>query len=163
MNVGLFRHGPAVEPGTDGVSETDRPLTPEGRKKTLQAARGLRALDLGIDAVYTSPLPRALQTAEIVAGVLRLPAPKILGALGPGGSARRLLDCLAKLDSETPLLVGHEPLLSAAVSLAVCGGERGSFEMKKAGLAWMELEADAARPRGLLKLLLSGSALRRLG
>jgi phosphohistidine phosphatase len=163
MNVGLFRHGPAVEPGTDGVSEHDRPLTPEGRKKTLQAARGLRALDLGIDAVYTSPLPRALQTAEIVAGVLRLRAPKILESLSPGGSARRLLAGVAKLDSETPLLVGHEPLLSAAVSLAVCGGEGGAFELKKAGLAWVELDDVSARPRGVLLLLLTGSALRKLG
>lgn len=162
MNVGFFRHGPAVAVGTAGVAESDRPLTKDGRRKTLEAARGLLSLDLGIDAVYTSPLPRALETAEIVAGVLKLPTPKILDALGPGGSARRLLEGLRGLDAESPLLVGHEPLLSAAVSLAVCGDPNGGFEMKKAGLAWVELDTAAARPRGLLKLLLSGAALRKL-
>ena len=161
MNVGFFRHGPAVEPGTKGVSEAERPLTPEGRQKTLQAAKGLKALDLGIDAIYTSPLLRALQTAEIVAGVLGLPDPEILDTLSPGGSARRLLEGLRNLGAKTPLLVGHEPLLSTAVSLAVCGGEAGAFEMKKAGLAWVEFDS-AARPRGLLHLLLSGAALRKL-
>ena len=80
----------------------------------------------------------------------------------PGGSARRLLDGLRHLDAKTPLLVGHEPLLSTAVSLAVCGGEAGAFEMKKAGLAWVEFDDAAARPRGLLQLLLSGAALRKL-
>jgi phosphohistidine phosphatase len=163
MNVGFFRHGPAVDRGTKGVSEADRPLTPEGRKKTLQAAKGLKALDLGIDAIFTSPLPRALQTAEIVAGLLRLPAPVVLDELSPGGSARRLLGGLRNLDAKTPLLVGHEPLLSTAVSLAVCGGEAGSFELKKAGLAWVEMDDASARPRGLLQLLLTGSALRKLG
>jgi phosphohistidine phosphatase len=163
MNVGFFRHGPAAARGTEGVSEADRPLTSEGRKKTLQAAKGLKSLDLGVDAVYTSPLPRALQTAAIVAEVLRLPAPEVLDELSPGGSARRLLEGLRKLNVKTPLLVGHEPLLSTAVSLAVCGGEAGSFELKKAGLAWVEMDDASARPRGVLKLLLTGSALRKLG
>ncbi len=162
MNVGFFRHGPAVARGTEGVSEADRPLTPEGRKKTLQAARGLWTLKLGIDAVYTSPLPRALETAEIVAGVLELPAPKVLEGLSPSGSPRRLLAGLRELDSETPLLVGHEPLLSSAVMLAISGGSAGSIELKKAGLAVVEMEAASARPHGVLKLLLSGAALRKM-
>ncbi|HLY11168.1 MAG TPA: histidine phosphatase family protein [Planctomycetota bacterium] len=163
MNVGFFRHGPAVARGTEGVAESDRPLTPEGRKKTVQAARGLRALGLGIDAVYTSPLPRALQTAEIVAGVLQLAAPTVLDGLSPSGSPRRLLAGLRELDSESPLLVGHEPLLSSAVMLAISGAAAGAIELKKAGLAVVEMESAAARPRGMLKLLLSGSALRKLG
>jgi len=163
MNVGFFRHGPAVARGTEGVSEADRPLTPEGRKKTVQAAKGLRGLDLGVDAIYTSPLPRALQTAEIVAGVLQLPAPSVLDGLSPGSSPRRLLEGLKDLKGETPLLVGHEPLLSSAVLLAICGASAGSIELKKAGLAVVELEMSSARARGMLKLLLSGSALRKLG
>ena len=40
MKVGFFRHGPAVARGTEGMSEAERPLTSEGRKKTLLAARG---------------------------------------------------------------------------------------------------------------------------
>jgi phosphohistidine phosphatase len=163
MNVGLFRHGPAVARGTDGVSEADRPLTAEGRKKTTQAARGLRALDLDIDAVFSSPLPRALQTAAIAARILRLPAPRVLEGLSPGGSARRLLESLRNLEADRPLLVGHEPLLSSAVSLAVTGATTGAFELRKAGLAWIELDSSSARPRGVLKLLLTGSALRKLG
>lgn len=163
MNVGFFRHGPAVARGTEGVADADRPLTPEGRKKTVQAARGLRALDLGFDAVYTSPLPRALQTAEIVAELLGLPAPSVLDGLNPDGSPRRLLAGLRELVAESPLLVGHEPLLSSAVLTAVCGAASGSLELKKAGLAVVELESSSARPKGTLKLLLSAGALRRLG
>ena len=162
MNAGFFRHGPAVAHGTEGVAESDRPLTKEGRRKTMDAARGLRSLDLGIDAIFTSPLPRALQTAEIVARVLRLPAPQILDLLGPGNPPRSFLAGLRDLKADNPLLVGHEPQLSSTVSLAVCGDPAGGFEMKKAGLAWVEFDAAAARPRGLLKLLLSGAALRKM-
>lgn len=162
MNVGFFRHGIAVERGTKGVSEEDRPLTPEGREKTKEAARGLRELDLGVDVVYTSPLPRALQTAEIVTGVLKLPPAEILDGLSPGGSPRRLLAGLSDLEAKAPLLVGHEPLLSSAVLLAVTGTAAGSLELKKAGLAVVEIE-PGSRARGTLKLLLDGSTLRRLG
>lgn len=163
MNVGFFRHGPAVARGTEGVSEADRPLTPEGRKKTEEAARGLRELDLGFDVVYTSPLPRALQTAEIVAELLKLEAPEVLDGLSPGGSPRRLLAGLSDLEGESPLLVGHEPLLSSAVLLAVTGTASGSIELRKAGLAVVEFEAGSARARGTLKLLMAGGVLRKLG
>ena len=162
MNVGFFRHGPAVARGTEGIAEADRPLTADGRKKTVQAAKGLRALDLKFDAIFTSPLPRARQTAEIVAGVLQLKAPEVLDGLSPGGSPRRLLSGLRELKAETPLLVGHEPLLSSSVLLAICGAAAGAIELKKAGLAVVEFESSSARPRGMLKLLLSGSALRAL-
>jgi phosphohistidine phosphatase len=159
MNVGIFRHGIAVAHGTPGVAESERPLTPEGRKKTAQAAKGLRRLDLGFDAIYTSPLPRALQTAEILTEALRLGKPKILDALLPGTPARHLLQELRKLSDTSPLLVGHEPQLSASISLAVCGAAKGSFELKKAGMAVLEIEKSGAS----LKLLLSAFVLRSLG
>ena len=159
MNAGFYRHGIAVPHGTAGVAEAERPLTPEGRKKTAQAAKGLQRLDLGFDALYSSPLPRALQTAEILSEALRLGKPKILDALLPGTPARHLLEEVRSLSAKSPLLVGHEPLLSAAVSTAVCGAAKGSFELKKAGLALVELEKSGST----LKLLLSPAVLRAIG
>jgi phosphohistidine phosphatase len=159
MNVGFYRHGIAVPHGTPGVAEADRLLTPEGRRKTAQAAKGLKRLDLGFDGIYTSPLPRALQTAEIVTEALKLGKPKVLDALLPGTPARHLLDEVRSLSDKSPILIGHEPLLSAAVSTAVCGAAKGSFELRKAGLALVELEKSGST----LKLLLSPAVLRALG
>jgi phosphohistidine phosphatase SixA len=104
-----------------------------------------------------------MQTAAIVSDVLKLKPPEVLDGLSPGSSARRLLDGLANLEAETPLLVGHEPLLSSAVLLAITGAPMGSIELKKAGLAVVEIESGSARVRGMLTLLLSGAALRKLG
>ena len=41
MKLLLVRHATAVPRGTPGVSDDDRPLTPEGKTKFLAAARGL--------------------------------------------------------------------------------------------------------------------------
>ena len=163
MNVCFFRHGIAVEPGTTGVAEESRTLTEDGRRKTRQAARGLKRLNLGLDSVLTSPLPRALETAEILAEVLELPPPRPADKLLPGTSAAELLELLKDLAGNAPLLVGHEPVLSAAVSLLVSATESGDIRLKKAGMAFAKVKELAPRPRGSLLLLLTPGALRILG
>jgi phosphohistidine phosphatase len=162
MIAGFFRHGPAVERGSSEMADEDRPLTPSGRKKTLLAARGLRRLDLGFERVLTSPLPRALQTAEILCHVLKLGKPAIDDRLLPGSAARRVLEILSG-DGDATLLVGHEPDLSKAVLQAVGALGRESIELKKAGFALVRLEGAAPKPEGILTLLLTPSALRKLG
>jgi len=157
----FFRHGPAVPHGTPGVAENDRPLTPEGRKKTAEAAKGLRALDLDVTSIYTSPLPRAVQTAEILSDILHLPRPRMLEALRPEMPARRLFGELRTLKGETPVLVGHEPMLSSAVALAI--GGKAVLDLKKAGMAFVDFTPSGSRVAGLLKLLLTPAALRKLG
>jgi len=163
MNAGFFRHGPAVPRGTGGIDDPDRPLTPEGRKKTVQAARGVERLDLEFQAVFTSPLPRALETAELLAEILDLPRPRTLDLLAPGSAARRLLAELSTLKVERPLLVGHEPDLSGAVALAISGGGKVSIDLKKAGLACVDFHRTSPRPEGTLTLLLTPASLRKLG
>lgn len=163
MKVGFFRHGPAVPRGRSGIAEADRPLSREGRKKTEQAARGLLALDLGFDVIFTSPLPRALQTAEILADILHLSKPNLMEALLPGSSVRGLLGKVRALGAEAPLLVGHEPTLSSTVSFAVCSTSKGAFRLKKAGMALVEFSESRSRLRGMLTMLLTPSSLRRAG
>jgi len=161
MKAVFFRHGPAVPPGTPGIAENDRPLTPEGKKKTADAARGLRTLDLELTSIYTSPLPRAVQTAEILSDILQLPRPRMLDVLRPETPVRRLFAELRTLRGETPVLVGHEPMLSAAVALAV--GGKASIDLKKAGMAYVDFTTSASRVAGILKLVLSPGVLRKLG
>ena len=161
MKAVFFRHGPAVAHGTPGVAESDRPRTPEGRKKTAEAAKGLKELGLELTAVYTSPLPRAVQTAEILADILELSRPHAMDVLLPETPPRRLFAELRTLKGETPILVGHEPMLSAAVALAI--GGKAVIELKKAGMAYVDFTPGASRVAGILKLVLSPAVLRTLG
>ena len=56
----FFRHGIAVDREDPSVtSDTDRPLTEEGTRKTRAAAEGLKRMDLDFDLILTSPWLRA--------------------------------------------------------------------------------------------------------
>ena len=67
MTVYLLRHGIAVERGRGDVqTDAARPLTPAGRRKLRRVAVAMRAMELSFDAILSSPLVRAQQTAEVI-------------------------------------------------------------------------------------------------
>ena len=73
MNLYILRHGIAVEPGSPGYkSDSERPLIPKGERRLRSAAAAMRKLELSFDLILSSPFIRAKQTAEIVAGELKL-------------------------------------------------------------------------------------------
>ncbi len=163
MIIGFFRHGPAVPPGTPGIEDSKRPLTPDGREKTQQAVRGVQRLEIGFDKILASPLPRALETAEILAKALKMPRPQVSDRLLPGTVPRTILQAVQELACKAPVLVGHEPDLSAAVALLLGSRPEESLEIKKAGLAVVQIRSLDPRPEGTLLQLLSPATLRALG
>jgi phosphohistidine phosphatase len=145
----LLRHGIAVPPGTPGVEDDDRPLTPKGEKRMREIARGLRRLDLKLDRIVSSPVPRALRTAEIVADALGITARLDTDeALRPGRSAPFIRDWLHGREEGSLMIVGHDPAFSQLVGL-LTQGDAGQpiTELKKGGIA-----AFRAEPEGELKL-----------
>lgn len=68
MRVLLMRHGEAVDP-RPGSSDSDRWLTDAGRRTVTTIGEMLSRMDLRYDCVYTSPLVRSVQTAEILAAM----------------------------------------------------------------------------------------------
>jgi phosphohistidine phosphatase len=152
-----------VPHGTDGVAEDERPLTSDGREKTIRAARGIRALDLGIDAVFSSRLPRALDTARILSKALKLPDPQIAEELLPGAGPADLVALLRSSKADVPVVVGHEPGLTEALAHLLGQKEGTSYLLKKAGFAAVDLGTLGPRPHGALRLLLTPAVLRALG
>lgn len=65
MRVLLMRHGEAVD-SRAASSDYDRWLTDEGRRTVTTVGEMLSRMDLHYACVYTSPLVRAVQTAEIL-------------------------------------------------------------------------------------------------
>jgi len=135
----IVRHGIAVEPGTPGIADDERRLTAKGRKRMRQIARGLRRLDLNLDRIVTSPLPRARETAEIVADALgakdRLETADVLRA---SSEPAAIQSWLRERAEERLMIVGHNPSFSDLIALLVLGPtqpEARICELKKGGVA----------------------------
>lgn len=156
----VIRHGLAVPHGAEGYADDERPLTPRGEKRMLQVGRGLRALGVSIETVYTSPLPRALRTAEILVETLKRPRPalEIAEILRAGVAASTIEDWIHTLPQERLAIVGHNPDFSELVLRLLGAPENQPFELKKGGVAAFRFGEDPSiaelawlAPPGLLR------------
>jgi len=172
VGIYLMRHGIAADLGAGGViRDEDRPLTPDGRVKMQQAAEGMRQLDLKFNLIFTSPLLRARQTAEVVADILELQHKlKIIESLAPGrslvgasaGHAELFIE-IGAYSFNRVLLVGHQPDLSELASFLLTANRNLNIEFKKGGLCAIEVTAVPPRGPGLLRWTLTPRHLREIG
>lgn len=165
MMLYVIRHGIAEEVGPEG-SDGSRRLTPGGRRKLRAAAAGMRALGLAFDALLTSPLVRAAETAAIVAEAFGgRPAPRELAALEPGVPPVETVRALrAFARSKHVAVVGHEPGLSSVAALLLTGSPDGlRLVLKKGGLLHLEVRDPGRGGGATLRCMLTPRQLRRLG
>ena len=152
LKLYFLRHGQAGNwqdwPGDDAL----RPLTVEGKKRMKREATAIGKLELRLEIIISSPLVRALQTAEIVAKAQGASARLITdGRLGPGFGPKHLAALVAEHRGARGLmLVGHEPDFSETIS-RLTGGAR--LTMKKGALAYVEVEDPTALKGTLVWLI----------
>src|SRR5579871_1808490 len=119
MRLYVMRHGPAEETAPSGV-DADRALTPVGRDRVRSVAKELAVAGEEPLHIVTSPLVRAVQTAEIVAITTKLGdrggSVEVHREVAPGGDSVKLAYRLAVEGAERVMLVGHEPDLSALLA-----------------------------------------------
>ena len=113
MQVFLIRHAAAVDE-TLTLRDPHRHLTAHGRVQARSLGDRLRWHDCTPTHVWSSPLVRAVQTAELVVAGIGCDVPvEVAMDLAPDGSARALVAALGQLPADAHvLLVGHEPSLS---------------------------------------------------
>jgi phosphohistidine phosphatase len=156
MELYFLRHGIAADAGPDGSGDAGRPLTKEGSAKIKAEARGLLKLGVQPDALLSSPLVRARETAAIVAHELGLEL-MLADELAPGCDLARLFGLLGEhRAAERVMVVGHEPDFSDMIG-ALTGGSR--VQLKKGGLGRVDLEM-LEEGAGTLIWLLPPRALR---
>ena len=158
MHLYFLRHGIA-EDRQPGCSDAERRLTPEGIEEMERVGEGLRALDLRLDAILTSPLVRARETAEIAAKALHMrdrlhEEPPLASGARFGDLHQALADAPEKA---RVMLVGHEPDLSGFVEVLT----EGRVRMEKASLVYVKVRA-VEPGMGELRWLLEAGQLGRL-
>jgi phosphohistidine phosphatase len=117
MKVVLVRHAEAAPGDPDEL----RALTAEGHERARKLGEQLRADGVAPDAVLSSPLLRARQTAAD----LGFGDPEALGALAPGATADDVRTAVQGR-GETVVVVGHQPDCSR-ITAELRGGAEPSF------------------------------------
>jgi phosphohistidine phosphatase len=162
MDLLVLRHG---EAGRSSLMPGDskRSLTSEGKQEIVDLSDGLNSLKLKLDHIFTSPLLRAKQTAEIVAKSLKYKGIiQDLDALKPEGNRLEFYSALSKLKRDSVVLVvGHEPYLSQLISESISQSDC-RINLKKAGLARIKVLSILPKLKGDLRWLLTPKLLKKI-
>jgi len=165
MQLYIVRHGIAIDrEDPKSPSDPERFLTPEGLKKTREAARGTAALGVEPELFLSSTYVRAMQTAEIFASEMKYPKARIRQTelLLPGAQPAAFFRELGRLAKslESAACFGHAPHLDELLSFAL-GAKKDLTGLKKAGVACLEL-TRVSPPTGTLVWLATPKILRKM-
>lgn len=159
----IVRHAIAAERGPEWPDDSKRPLTDRGIDRFKEAVDGLVWLGVEVDVIFTSPLVRAKQTAQLLsAGLPAKPPIKTLDRLAPGHVPAETMEEVAREASgrSRVAIVGHEPDLGELTGWLL--GSRRTVPIKKGGVCLLELDTLSSR-HGTLAWHLPPKVLRKLG
>ncbi len=156
----LLRHGIAEDRG-EGKPDEERALTPEGHARMMKIAAGIEFAVPKAQAIVSSPLVRAMQTALWVSKAYRSRIKvKQSEALAPAGTHEQFLELIRSVPERRIILVGHEPNLTRnATALLALTNDRCGLELKKGGCYGIRLGGETA---AVLEWALSPRILRKL-
>jgi phosphohistidine phosphatase len=157
VDLYLIRHADALALGERGItSDEERPLSEVGESQAEAAARALQSRGILFDRLFTSPLLRARQTAEIMLRVWSRPDLSLdtCDALMPSSKSRKLSKYLLKSGGERIGLVGHMPQLGDYGSWLI-GSKKMQLEIAKAGIALVTCGELPSKGLGALQWLVT--------
>lgn len=141
MILYLLRHAKAQKDAPEG-GDAERKLTAQGKADAFKRALKLKKKLASVELIVTSPYPRAAETADIFAAVLKkddvVNRDDILAATARPEDVLRHLRNFSR--HAEVLLVGHEPWMSGLISLMTSGTTQCQIHLKKLGLAILEVE-----------------------
>ena len=161
MVLYVMRHAEAVE-GSDTLQDEWRYLTEKGRSAATAVSSSIAKYGPKPRLTITSPLTRAVQTAEIVAEMAcRKNVVVASELLLPGADIGELVTFLkGSKDAKRVIVVGHEPQLGSLVA-ALLGRENESFSLKKGACVALEFNPDKEdKPAGFLWYLVPGAKVK---
>lgn len=144
MQIFVLRHGQAE---TQLTTDEMRNLTEKGRRDVADNINQSLPELLGVKEIWSSPLIRAKQTADIARDILcayKISVPiKTIDIISPESNPADLLDVLQSNTIESILIASHQPFLGEFLDI-FCGSPQGAHPMNTASLALLEYEIAAA-------------------
>ena len=142
MNLYLMRHANAGIRRENPALDAKRALVKEGKDQCILMARLLSALKVQVDVIVSSPLKRALQTAQFVGTELGYEARvEVSSALGPDADYSAFLQLVEKYpDREGVLMVGHNPNLFKFLGQLITGNGGAGVRMRKGSVARIAMD-----------------------
>jgi phosphohistidine phosphatase len=145
-NAGLRRDNPLLD--------AKRGLIKEGKDQCMLMARVLSALKVQIDTVVSSPLKRALQTAQFVGTELGFDARvEMSSALLPNAEYPAFQFLLSKYEEqgrEGVLVVGHNPTMFQFLGKMITANGPAAIRMRKASIARLDMDHHPPRLQWLI-------------
>ncbi len=158
-----MRHGEAGNRVAMPSKDFERALTATGKYEIEEIAESLENMNLEFVKIASSPLIRALETAEIVAKSQKSGKVDLWDELRPEGNKQDLFRRLSKLRQDVDiLLVGHDPYLSDVIGEIISGSSSSGIALKKGGLARVRIASFSPKPSGELKWLLTPKQLKKM-
>jgi phosphohistidine phosphatase len=152
----FLRHADAGDPLAWQGSDEDRPLSPKGERQAERVARLFASIGEEPEVILSSPKLRAFQTAQAVAERLGREV-VISDVLGSGFDIAMLDEILQDAGGPTrPLLVGHDPDFSLAVSTLV----GAAIAVRKGALVRVDATLPLGDGQGELRWLIPPDALK---
>jgi phosphohistidine phosphatase len=164
MQLLVIRH--AIAQTRDEFAGDDdalRPLTTEGRRQMQRAAKGLRRIVGDLDVLGSSPLLRAMQTADIVAEQFAGVDITTVEALEPQSALPAFVRWLrTQRGAGRVAVVGHEPHLGTLVTWLLTGIDEARVPLKKGGACLLDFASLPRKGGAALHWALTPAMLRDL-
>lgn len=163
MKLYFLRHGAAAGLVGKITSDSDRPLTDEGISDMKEEGRSMKRLGILPDRIWSSPLVRARQTAEIVAEALGCEnRMELIPSLGIPCDRKSLVRRLSGEDvNACVMLVGHDPDMSQFPGYFI-GLPSLRIPFKKGSLCRVDITSLPPKAHGEIKLFLHPRQLRAI-
>jgi phosphohistidine phosphatase len=145
MQIFFLRHANAGEPKLNPAKDAKRPLDKLGIEQSHDVGRALAAMDVTVDAIISSPLKRATQTAAVVANEIDHEEKVVIdNALRPGATWDQFQELLRRYSRKDAIMVvGHNPTMTEFLNKLV-GAPPTALELKKGTIARVEKEGRKA-------------------
>jgi phosphohistidine phosphatase len=151
MDLYIIRHGIAADLAS---SDRERPLTPPGKEQMRQMAAWLAKQGTVPQKIISSPLVRAVQTAEILRDGVGLDADDMVisNIMAPGADPQKLCELLEKTTAKSVAIVGHAPDVQVYTSFFAGGGW---LTFGRANIASLEIYGSPCAEHGVLRWFVS--------